>query len=73
MDKLLLSAEEAAEVLGIGRAMVYDLIRLHLVQSVKIGRRRLIPARALVEYVERIAPSDDISSSTAGYPELVGK
>jgi excisionase family DNA binding protein len=73
MDKLLLSAEEAAEVLGIGRAMVYDLIRLHVVQSVKIGRRRLIPARALVEYVDRIAPRDDISSSTAGYPELVRK
>ena len=26
MDKLLLSAEEAAEALGIGRAMMYDLI-----------------------------------------------
>jgi hypothetical protein len=54
MDKLLLSAEEAAEVLG-------------------IGRRRLIPARALVEYVERIAPRDDIGWSTAGYQELVRK
>jgi excisionase family DNA binding protein len=54
MDKLLLSAEEAAEVLGVGRAMVYDLIRLRMLHSVKIGRRRLIPARALVEYVDRI-------------------
>lgn len=42
-------------MLGIGRAMVYDVIRQHVVQSVKIGRRRLIPARALLEYVQRIA------------------
>ena len=59
MDKLLLSAEEAAEALGIGRAMMYDLIRLRALPSVKIGRRRLIAARTLVEYVNRMLPCEE--------------
>jgi excisionase family DNA binding protein len=46
MDKLLLTADEAAEVLGVGRSTVYDLIRLRLLRSVKLGRSRRIPAVA---------------------------
>jgi len=40
MEKLLLSPEEAAEVLGVGRSRVYDLIRncqLHSVREVASG------------------------------------
>ena len=54
MDKLLLTAEEAARVLSVGRSTVYDLIRLRLLRSVKIGRSRLIPATACRELVERL-------------------
>jgi excisionase family DNA binding protein len=49
-----LTADEAAEVLGVGRSTVYDLIRLRLLRSVKLGRSRRIPAVACRELVERL-------------------
>ena len=54
MDKLLLSPEEAANVLGVARSTVYDLMRMRLLVSVKIGRRRLVPASACRELVDRL-------------------
>lgn len=54
MEKLLLSAEEAGELLGVGRSTVYDLIRLGVIPSVKVGRWRKIPAAALQVYVKRL-------------------
>lgn len=54
MDKLLLSPEEAAELLGVGRSTIYDLMRMKVVPSVKIGRARRIPSAALQGYVERL-------------------
>jgi excisionase family DNA binding protein len=54
MEKLLLTPEEAAEVLGLSRCTVYDLIRLRAIVSVKIGRARRIPAAAVRQYVERL-------------------
>ena len=53
--KLLLTPEEAAELLGVGRSRVYDLMRTHLLQSVKIGRSRRVPAASLREYVAALA------------------
>ena len=50
-EKLLLTPEEAAKLLGIGRSRVYDLMRAHVLLSVKIGRSRRIPAATLHEYV----------------------
>ena len=43
MDKLLLTPEEVAEALGIGRTKVYELIRLGLIESVKIDGCRRLP------------------------------
>ena len=54
MEKLLLSPDEAAEVLGVGRAAVYDLMRSEVLRSVRIGRRRLIPVTALQEMVDSL-------------------
>lgn len=54
-EKLLLRVEEAARMLNIGRSAVYDLMRLRVLTSVKIGRCRRIPASALREYVDTIA------------------
>jgi excisionase family DNA binding protein len=55
MEKLLLTPEEAADSLRVGRSTVYDLLRLNAITSVKIGRSRRIPVSSLREYVERIA------------------
>jgi excisionase family DNA binding protein len=54
VDKLLLTAEEAADVLSVGRSTVYDLMRLRLLRSVKVGRSRRIPAAACKELVDRL-------------------
>jgi excisionase family DNA binding protein len=54
MEKLLLSPEEAAEVLGVTRSTIYDLMRMRLLASVKIGRRRLVPVKACHEMVDRM-------------------
>jgi excisionase family DNA binding protein len=54
MDKLLLTPEEVAEALGIGRTKVYELIRLGLIESVKIDGSRRIPTVAVHEYVARL-------------------
>jgi excisionase family DNA binding protein len=43
MEKLLLTAEETAEVLGIGRSKVYELLRSGAIQWVRIGACRRIP------------------------------
>jgi excisionase family DNA binding protein len=54
MDKLLLTPEEVGEVLGIGRTKVYELMRLGLIESVKIDGCRRIPTVAVHDYVERL-------------------
>jgi excisionase family DNA binding protein len=54
MEKLLLSPEEAAEVLGVTRSTIYDLMRMRILTSVKIGRRRLVPVKACEEMVDRM-------------------
>jgi excisionase family DNA binding protein len=55
MEKLLLTPEEAAKLLGIGRSRVYDLMRAHALLSVKIGRSRRVPVASLHEYVAALA------------------
>ena len=59
MERLLLKPEEAAELLGVGRSRVYDLMRAHLLLSVKIGRSRRVPAASLREFVETLARDGD--------------
>jgi excisionase family DNA binding protein len=51
-ERLLYRPEEAAEVLGISRSTVYEEIRTGRLQSVRIGRRRLVPPEYIAEYVE---------------------
>jgi excisionase family DNA binding protein len=54
MERLLLTPEETAEMLGIGRTKVYELMRLGLIESVKIHGCRRIPTQAVHNYVERL-------------------
>jgi excisionase family DNA binding protein len=42
----------AAEMLGIGRTMVFELLRRGDLPSYTIGRRRLIPVAAIERFVE---------------------
>ena len=54
MDKLLLTPEEAAEVLGIGRTKVYALIADGDLLSVRIGNSRRVPRDAVDEFIARL-------------------
>jgi excisionase family DNA binding protein len=54
LEKLLLTPEEAAEILNVGRSTVYDLMRLRLLMSVKLGRSRRIPASACQALVNKL-------------------
>jgi excisionase family DNA binding protein len=50
-DGLLLTVEEAAQRLRLGRTLVYGLISSGELESVKVGRLRRVPAECLPEYV----------------------
>jgi excisionase family DNA binding protein len=49
--KLLLTMEEAAQALSLGRSFMYDLVLRRKILSVKIGRYRRIPVAALESFV----------------------
>lgn len=53
MEPLLLTIEQAAVVLSIGRTKMFELVALGEVFSFKIGRRRLIPKESLQAYVDK--------------------
>jgi len=46
-DKLTLSVEETAKLLGIGRNLCYERVKTGEIPSLKIGRRLLVPKAAL--------------------------
>jgi len=46
--------EVAQERLGVGRSKIFELMSSGQLRSVKIGRSRLIPESAIVEFIERL-------------------
>ena len=52
-NKLLVSVEEAAQMLSVGRSLVYKLVLSKQVLSVKIGRTRRIPVFALETFIAK--------------------
>jgi excisionase family DNA binding protein len=57
--RVVLTVEQAAERLGVGRTLMYSLISSGAVESVTIGRLRRVPADALVRYVEGLRSGGD--------------
>jgi excisionase family DNA binding protein len=51
---LAISPQEAAEMLGVSRDFVYDLIRDRLVVSAKAGARVLVDLQSVYDYYESI-------------------
>ena len=54
MERLLLTAEEVAEALQVGRTRVYALLASGEITSVKIGHLRRIPVAAVHDYAARL-------------------
>jgi len=63
MEKLLLTPEEAAYTLGIGRSKVYLLLRAGVLGSVRIGGSRRIPVAMLQEYVAKLGTKKQQSAA----------
>lgn len=53
VDRLAVRVEEAAEILGIGRSMLFILLKEGRLKSVKIGKRRVIPMLELEAFLLR--------------------
>jgi len=49
-EKLLLTVEEAAAMLSLGRTSVFGLIKSGALRSVRIGRSRRVPREAVRDY-----------------------
>jgi excisionase family DNA binding protein len=54
VPKLLLTPEEAAKALGVGRTTLYGLLRTGAVASVRIGGSRRVPTSAVEDYVRSL-------------------
>ena len=52
--KLLVTPEEAADLLSIGRSKLYELLAAGAVESVRVGTCRRIPVQALEDFVSRL-------------------
>jgi excisionase family DNA binding protein len=51
---LVLTVEEAAHRLAVGRTLMYALVSSGAVESVRIGRLRRVPADALVTFLDEL-------------------
>jgi excisionase family DNA binding protein len=53
-NRLLLTVEETAERLGIGRTKVFALVKSGEIESVQIGRLRRVPVEAINDYARHL-------------------
>lgn len=64
--RLLVTAEEAAQLLGIGRTLMFALIQSGAVASVRIGRLRRVPVEALDQFVRSLRESEQSTEELVG-------
>ena len=53
-SRVVLTIEEAAERLGVGRTTMYALVMNGEIRSVTIGRLRRVPVQCIDEYVAEL-------------------
>jgi len=56
-EHIVLTVEQAAKRLNIGRTLMYELVTTGVVESVHIGRLRRVPLQALTNYVAKLMNS----------------
>jgi excisionase family DNA binding protein len=64
MGKLLLKPVEAAEVLGIGRTKLFELLGSGALESVQIGHCRRVPFDAVEGFLVRLRAGQDYGNPT---------
>ncbi len=58
-ERLLLTVEEAAKRLGIGRTLAWQLVRDGQLPSVRLGRLVRVPVRGLEDWLKRRIRGDE--------------
>ena len=53
--RIMLTVEQAAESIGIGRTTMFALLKSGEVESVRVGRLRRIPVTAIDDYLAKLA------------------
>jgi len=62
---VLLTVEEAAARLRIGRTTMYGLVSSGAIETVTIGRRRLVPAECVTAYVTALRSGNQTATAAA--------
>lgn len=52
--RVMLTAEQAAEAIGVGRTTMFALIKSGEIESVRIGRLRRVPLDSIEAYTNRL-------------------
>jgi excisionase family DNA binding protein len=63
--RLTYTVEEAAEIVGVGRSAAYAAVRTGDIPSIRVGRRLLVPRRAL-ERLLGINPENGVEPAGNG-------
>jgi excisionase family DNA binding protein len=53
-ERLAIAVEEAAHLLGISRSLAYELCARSELPTIRLGRRLVVPKRALFEMIENV-------------------
>lgn len=56
MDRLLLKPVEVAEVTGLGRSKVYQLLAAGEIPAIRVGGRLRVPTESLRDWIARQVP-----------------
>ena len=59
-QSLTMSVEEASEALGMSSSLAHELVRGGEIPSLRLGRRVVVPARALEDLVEHASEAGGI-------------
>ena len=65
-DTLLLTVQEAADRLNLGRSLTYRLLLAGDLRSVTIGRARRVPVGAIEEFIQSRLDAVDNSPTVLG-------
>ena len=57
LERLTLTVEEAGALLGISRALAYEMARTGRLPTLRFGKRIVVPKKAIESMLERPVPS----------------
>ena len=68
----MLTVREAAELLGVSDELLYELTARGEIPCLRLGRRRVIPRRAVELMIERSLEHFDAGAALAPFPRVAG-